>query len=175
MGETLHKIVLKAEGTRCRIYAPVGAHEDLLAYLVRRLLENGANSSFVNQIVDEAVTPETVAADPFSAVTTPADLPQGPALFEPERTNSKGLDLTYPPTLAQIEQSRGEFATTTYLAHPLLLSEPKYANSKPARQSPTLPNWAISWAMWSQPPERYRQRIDAAKPWAAAPTRAPQS
>ena len=47
MGEALHKIVLKAEGTRCRIYAPVGAHEDLLAYLVRRLLENGANSSFV--------------------------------------------------------------------------------------------------------------------------------
>ena len=110
MGEALHKIVLKTEGTRCRIYAPVGAHEDLLAYLVRRLLENGANSSFVNQIVDEAVTPETVAADPFSAVTKRADLPQGPALFQPERKNSKGFDLHHTPTLAQIEQARGKFA-----------------------------------------------------------------
>jgi RHH-type transcriptional regulator, proline utilization regulon repressor / proline dehydrogenase / delta 1-pyrroline-5-carboxylate dehydrogenase len=55
MGERLHDIVLTDHGTRCRIYAPVGAHRDLLAYLVRRLLENGANSSFVNQIVDEDV------------------------------------------------------------------------------------------------------------------------
>ena len=53
MGEALHEIVREREGTRCRIYAPVGAHRDLLAYLVRRLLENGANSSFVNQIVDK--------------------------------------------------------------------------------------------------------------------------
>ena len=60
MGERLHDIVLKREKTRCRIYAPVGAHRDLLAYLVRRLLENGANSSFVNQIVDEDVAPETL-------------------------------------------------------------------------------------------------------------------
>jgi RHH-type proline utilization regulon transcriptional repressor/proline dehydrogenase/delta 1-pyrroline-5-carboxylate dehydrogenase len=57
MGERLHDIVLTDKGTRCRIYAPVGAHRDLLAYLVRRLLENGANSSFVNQIVDEDVPP----------------------------------------------------------------------------------------------------------------------
>ena len=53
MGEVLHRLVHEKQGTRCRIYAPVGAHRDLLAYLVRRLLENGANSSFVNQIVDK--------------------------------------------------------------------------------------------------------------------------
>jgi RHH-type proline utilization regulon transcriptional repressor/proline dehydrogenase/delta 1-pyrroline-5-carboxylate dehydrogenase len=53
-------------GTRCRIYAPVGAHRDLLAYLVRRLLENGANSSFVNQIVDEDVPVAEIVADPFA-------------------------------------------------------------------------------------------------------------
>ena len=58
MGEALHEIVHARGGTRCRIYAPVGAHRDLLAYLVRRLLENGANSSFVNQIVDRAVPAE---------------------------------------------------------------------------------------------------------------------
>ncbi|MGA1235098.1 MAG: proline dehydrogenase family protein, partial [Lutimaribacter sp.] len=55
MGEALHDMVRKTAQTRCRIYAPVGAHRDLLAYLVRRLLENGANSSFVNQIVDASV------------------------------------------------------------------------------------------------------------------------
>jgi RHH-type proline utilization regulon transcriptional repressor/proline dehydrogenase/delta 1-pyrroline-5-carboxylate dehydrogenase len=75
MGERLHDIVLTDQGTRCRIYAPVGAHRDLLAYLVRRLLENGANSSFVNQIVDEEVAPEQVAACPLTAVEALARSP----------------------------------------------------------------------------------------------------
>src|SRR5690606_27689073 len=74
MGEALHEAVRKAEGTRCRIYAPVGAHSDLLAYLVRRLLENGANSSFVHQIVDKQVAAEEIARDPFAVVAR-----QGPA------------------------------------------------------------------------------------------------
>ena len=90
MGETLHQIVKDQQNTRCRIYAPVGAHRDLLAYLVRRLLENGANSSFVNQIVDEDVPPETVAADPFDMVQNPAaPLPTGPELF---RTGTSKLN-----------------------------------------------------------------------------------
>ena len=71
MGEALHETVRKAEGTRCRIYAPVGAHSDLLAYLVRRLLENGANSSFVHQITDDDVPAEAIARDPFETVETP--------------------------------------------------------------------------------------------------------
>jgi RHH-type proline utilization regulon transcriptional repressor/proline dehydrogenase/delta 1-pyrroline-5-carboxylate dehydrogenase len=61
MGESLHHIVKETEGTHCRIYAPVGAHRDLLAYLVRRLLENGANSSFVNQVVDSSIPPSDVS------------------------------------------------------------------------------------------------------------------
>ena len=92
MGERLHDIVLQEQKTNCRIYAPVGAHRDLLAYLVRRLLENGANSSFVNQIVDEDVTPETVAADPFETLLQPHPvIPTGPEIFLPERENSAGL------------------------------------------------------------------------------------
>jgi RHH-type proline utilization regulon transcriptional repressor/proline dehydrogenase/delta 1-pyrroline-5-carboxylate dehydrogenase len=106
MGETLHTIVLNDQHTRCRIYAPVGAHEDLLAYLVRRLLENGANSSFVNQIVDEDVTPEAVAADPFDQIGVRHAIRSGPALFGAERVNSKGFDLTHEPTLATIEGAR---------------------------------------------------------------------
>ncbi|MEI4472713.1 bifunctional proline dehydrogenase/L-glutamate gamma-semialdehyde dehydrogenase PutA [Frigidibacter sp. MR17.24] len=111
MGERLHDIVHRAEGTRCRIYAPVGAHRDLLAYLVRRLLENGANSSFVHQIVDESVAPETVAACPFAAIEALLPAPEnaglrtGPSLF-PDRGNAAGFDLTCAPTLHRIAAAR---------------------------------------------------------------------
>ncbi|WP_207100360.1 bifunctional proline dehydrogenase/L-glutamate gamma-semialdehyde dehydrogenase PutA [Paracoccus shandongensis] len=109
MGERLHDIVLRETGGRCRIYAPVGAHRDLLAYLVRRLLENGANSSFVNQIVDESVTPEEVARDPFDALATakaPASLLASADLFGASRRNSAGFDLSDEQTLARINAAR---------------------------------------------------------------------
>ena len=109
MGERLHDIVLRETGGRCRIYAPVGAHRDLLAYLVRRLLENGANSSFVNQIVDEAVTPEEVARDPFVALATakaPASLLAPADLYGASRRNSAGFDLSDEQTLARINAAR---------------------------------------------------------------------
>ncbi len=126
MGETLHDQVLRNEGTRCRIYAPVGAHRDLLAYLVRRLLENGANSSFVNQIVDEDVPPEKVARDPFEAVNDPAPtLCTGRDLFLPERPNSIGFDLNDRPTLEQVEEARGPFRTHSWTSAPLLAKAAK--------------------------------------------------
>ncbi|WP_298933602.1 bifunctional proline dehydrogenase/L-glutamate gamma-semialdehyde dehydrogenase PutA [uncultured Ruegeria sp.] len=132
MGETLHQIVKDQQDTRCRIYAPVGAHRDLLAYLVRRLLENGANSSFVNQIVDENVPPEEVAADPFSTIQTPpAPLPTGPELFQPERPNSKGFDLYHTPTLDMIDAARDQFRTSDWHARPLLSDKAKPGSDEP--------------------------------------------
>ncbi|MEO0766427.1 MAG: bifunctional proline dehydrogenase/L-glutamate gamma-semialdehyde dehydrogenase PutA, partial [Pseudomonadota bacterium] len=123
MGEALHNIVLRERGTRCRIYAPVGAHRDLLAYLVRRLLENGANSSFVNQIVDNSVSPEVVAADPFDALAdSVVTIPDGPALFLPERPNSRGFDISNVETLAQINAARDAYATHRWEAAPLTVS-----------------------------------------------------
>ncbi|MEM1289312.1 MAG: bifunctional proline dehydrogenase/L-glutamate gamma-semialdehyde dehydrogenase PutA [Pseudomonadota bacterium] len=111
MGETLHGLVKADEGTRCRVYAPVGAHRDLLAYLVRRLLENGANSSFVNQIVDESVPPETVARCPFEAVEAAHEnnepkVVDGTELFLPERINALGFDLSDVTELARIDAAR---------------------------------------------------------------------
>ncbi|MEN0000524.1 MAG: bifunctional proline dehydrogenase/L-glutamate gamma-semialdehyde dehydrogenase PutA [Pseudomonadota bacterium] len=111
MGESLHQITLAERATRCRIYAPVGAHRDLLAYLVRRLLENGANSSFVNQIVDKAVPAEEIAACPFEALdrTRTEDGPairSGPDLFAPERRNAMGFDVSDVTFLASIETER---------------------------------------------------------------------
>ncbi|WP_170383531.1 bifunctional proline dehydrogenase/L-glutamate gamma-semialdehyde dehydrogenase PutA [Ruegeria atlantica] len=121
MGETLHQIVKDQSYSRCRIYAPVGAHRDLLAYLVRRLLENGANSSFVNQIVDENVPPAEVASDPFNAIQAPKPhLPTGPELFQPERPNSKGFDLQHTPTLDRIDAARDAFRAHHWYAQPLL-------------------------------------------------------
>jgi RHH-type proline utilization regulon transcriptional repressor/proline dehydrogenase/delta 1-pyrroline-5-carboxylate dehydrogenase len=124
MGEALHRFVLERDKTRCRIYAPVGAHRDLLAYLVRRLLENGANSSFVNQIVDENVPVAEIVADPFvewaedptsnPRIRKPADV------FQPERGNSKGFDLRNGDDLAAIETARGPFRQERFRAVPAI-------------------------------------------------------
>lgn len=115
MGEQQHEAVRKAEGTRTRIYAPVGAHSDLLAYLVRRLLENGANSSFVHQLTDEDVPPETIARDPFDVVAEqgPAANPSIPkpiAIFGSDRNNSQGFDTTDPVALAGLDAARSAFS-----------------------------------------------------------------
>src|SRR5690606_30770837 len=76
MGEELYGELL-AQGIerRCRVYAPVGSHEHLLPYLVRRLLENGANTSFVNRLVDADAPVETIAADPTDAVAALDEIP----------------------------------------------------------------------------------------------------
>jgi RHH-type transcriptional regulator, proline utilization regulon repressor / proline dehydrogenase / delta 1-pyrroline-5-carboxylate dehydrogenase len=109
MGEALYaEVVGPARMDRpCRIYAPVGGHADLLAYLVRRLLENGANTSFVNRIVDEREPINAIVADPLEEL---ARLPHKPHpkiplprdLFRAVRRNSPGLDLADPRELAEL-------------------------------------------------------------------------
>jgi len=109
MGEALYNEVTPAEamGIPCRVYAPVGSHEDLLAYLVRRLLENGANTSFVNRIVDEKAPLDEIVADPIVRVRK---LPQIPHpriplprdLYGAERKNSAGVDLSDPDVLTPL-------------------------------------------------------------------------
>ena len=169
MGEALHDIILRSEGTRCRIYAPVGAHRDLLAYLVRRLLENGANSSFVNQIVDEDVAPETVARDPFEAVNDPQPhLPTGPDLFQPERPNSRGFDLTHQPTLDAIEAARAPYASHQWAAAPLLAGKPQ--PQEPERvENPADPADSPGTVAWASEAD-IETALAAAKPWDATAT-----
>ena len=108
MGDSVYREVL-ADGTiPCRIYAPVGEHRDLLAYLVRRLLENGANSSFVHQLADEAVSAEELLASPLDALITQAltrTLPLPRDLYGPQRANSTGADLAVPAMRAPLEQA----------------------------------------------------------------------
>jgi RHH-type transcriptional regulator, proline utilization regulon repressor / proline dehydrogenase / delta 1-pyrroline-5-carboxylate dehydrogenase len=95
MGEGIYREVLKNPLVRCRVYAPVGAHRDLLAYLVRRLLENGANSSFVHQLADESVGMDALLISPLRLENT-SSLPMPLAMFSATpgaRRNSQGLDL----------------------------------------------------------------------------------
>jgi RHH-type proline utilization regulon transcriptional repressor/proline dehydrogenase/delta 1-pyrroline-5-carboxylate dehydrogenase len=108
MGEALHDLLI-AEGrdVSCRIYAPVGAHHDLLAYLVRRLLENGASGSFVNQIANSDIPVSSLARDPATVV---ASLPLGRiplprALYRPDRANSLGFDFGDPAGLAELDRA----------------------------------------------------------------------
>ena len=111
MGEALHRLTHHNHAIQCRIYAPVGTHKDLLPYLVRWLLENGANSSFANQIINPYISPERVAADLFASYMaygkTPATDRQ---LCLPERHNSMGCDLADFETQSQINQRRYHFA-----------------------------------------------------------------
>jgi len=118
MGEELYAALAKAEGnnkTPVRIYAPVGGHKDLLAYLVRRLLENGANSSFVNRMADTDLSAEELAADPVAelAALEPRRNPAIPLPKDifPGRVNSAGIDLADPlvrePLLRRLDELRG--------------------------------------------------------------------
>ncbi|MBO1080961.1 bifunctional proline dehydrogenase/L-glutamate gamma-semialdehyde dehydrogenase PutA [Roseomonas haemaphysalidis] len=108
MGEPLYEAVRAQLNRPARIYAPVGTHETLLAYLVRRLLENGANASFVNRIQDPAVPVDALVADPVAAVaaTAPATphpaIALPPALLGDARRNSAGLDLADEHVLAAL-------------------------------------------------------------------------
>ncbi|MHA6729942.1 bifunctional proline dehydrogenase/L-glutamate gamma-semialdehyde dehydrogenase PutA [Devosia sp. A369] len=123
MGERLHEVLRSNHGTRTRIYAPVGAHKDLLAYLVRRLLENGANGSFVYQIADADIPASVVAEDPISKIEALASIPSSAipaplAIFAP-RLNSAGLDLTDPVAFPAMDAARNAFHTTQWHATPL--------------------------------------------------------
>ncbi len=166
MGETLHDLVKAQNKTRCRIYAPVGAHRDLLAYLVRRLLENGANSSFVNQIVDEDVAPELVAADPFDAEAGAA-ITTGPDLFQPERANSKGFDLRHRPTLEKIEDARQPFHAAQWHGAPLVAQSAPTGAVNPVL-NPANPAESVGEITWATP-ETVAIAAQAAAPWKAAP------
>jgi RHH-type proline utilization regulon transcriptional repressor/proline dehydrogenase/delta 1-pyrroline-5-carboxylate dehydrogenase len=105
MGDGLYERLVRENGYHCRIYAPVGGHRDLLAYLVRRLLENGANSSFVHQLADARLSEGEILADPVAKIAAVGgarhpSIPLPVDLFAPGHRNSGGLDLSDVATLA---------------------------------------------------------------------------
>ena len=130
MGDDLYAEVIPADrlDVACRVYAPVGSHEDLLPYLVRRLLENGANSSFVNRITDEDIPVEDLVRDPVETVDAfesiphpriplPVDLYRS---FGIERSNSMGVNLSNDDALRALATQVEAAARETWRAAPLV-------------------------------------------------------
>ncbi|MEZ5536273.1 MAG: bifunctional proline dehydrogenase/L-glutamate gamma-semialdehyde dehydrogenase PutA [Thiolinea sp.] len=135
MGESLHELVRKQYNLPCRIYAPVGVHQDLLAYLVRRLLENGANASFVSQLLDNNIPPREVTADPVEKAQAwlqqaVPGVPAPETLFQPERANSRGFDWLDVNDVATLEAIREPFKETLWHAEPLVASVSDTENHK---------------------------------------------
>ncbi|WND02851.1 bifunctional proline dehydrogenase/L-glutamate gamma-semialdehyde dehydrogenase PutA [Temperatibacter marinus] len=146
MGESLHGVLMHNQQTRCRIYAPVGVHRDLLAYLVRRLLENGANSSFVNQIVDHAIHPTEVAQDPLIKAQNPASrvIAMPKDLFGNERLNSKGFDHTDVLQLQSMEEGRGAYLEKVWQVAPLIQDTSLENGAEVTIVNPGIPNDTVA-------------------------------
>ena len=128
MGESLFSQLMQNHKIKCRIYAPVGVHDDLLAYLVRRLLENGANSSFVNQILDKKIRSSDVVLDPIykwkSSFYELNKVIKPKKIYDPSRINSSGYDLNNVTELDQINIKREKFKEIKWILSSQLKSEP---------------------------------------------------
>ena len=163
MGEALHDALRRSHGTRLRVYAPVGRHRELLAYLVRRLLENGANASFVAQLMDEAIPPEAVAADPWAAAPA-RTLPRPAEIFAP-RVNSAGHDIDDPRALAALIDEREAFRSARWKAAPVLAAqtEPKAPSEI---RNPADPGDLVGTCADARPQDVARA-AEAARPWDA--------
>ncbi|KJZ07043.1 pyrroline-5-carboxylate dehydrogenase [Halomonas sp. S2151] len=174
MGEALYDAALKRapEGTYCRIYAPVGAHKDLLPYLVRRLLENGANSSFVHQLVDPKVPVESLCVHPietlrqFDSLSNP-QIPLPRDIYGEHRPNSRGVNLTINSQYQPLMEAMGKHMDTRYQARPLLAFE---VAEDPAQThevtSPYDRRQVVGSVQWTTR-EQTERAVDAA--WAAFP------
>ncbi|BEU97138.1 trifunctional transcriptional regulator/proline dehydrogenase/L-glutamate gamma-semialdehyde dehydrogenase [Acidovorax sp. DW039] len=187
MGEPLYEQVVGAItagklGRPCRIYAPVGTHETLLAYLVRRLLENGANTSFVNRIADETIALDELVKSPVQVVDQQATqegsaglphprIPQPQALYGAQRANSRGLDLSNENTLTELATALQATAHHPWQAAPMLATEVAAGPTQPVR------NPADHSDVVGQVQEATTADVDqalahaqaAAAPWAATP------
>ncbi|WP_431195340.1 bifunctional proline dehydrogenase/L-glutamate gamma-semialdehyde dehydrogenase PutA [Cobetia amphilecti] len=174
MGEALYEAALKRapKGTWCRIYAPVGAHKDLLPYLVRRLLENGANSSFVHQLVDPRVPVESLCTHPvvtlnqYKTYHNPR-IALPPNIYGADRLNSRGINLNINSQYQPLIDEMATHMDTTYDVRPQLAFDVEVNAER--RQAVTCPfdrRDTLGHVQWTSAEEASRA-IDAA--WAAFP------
>jgi len=167
MGEELYAQVVGADhlGVACRVYAPVGSHEDLLPYLVRRLLENGANTSFVNRIVDERVAVSEIVSDPVAEVAALTVKPH-PRIALPKdiygkgRMNSRGINLNDPVVLGQLSAAMAAALEKRYVAAPVVDGRTLSGKEKPSLD-PT-DNRRIAGLILEADADAIKQAVDAA-------------
>ena len=177
MGEELYAEVIGEQhfNVPCRVYAPVGNHEDLLPYLVRRLLENGSNTSFVNRIVDEDAPIEDIIADPVALVdglevVSHPRIPRPAALFGPERPNSRGVNLADPAELGPLAAGMQAALAQPQRAAPVINGRQEVGEAHAVR-SPADQRIVVGEAQWATPELALRalESAAAAQPrWNAA-------
>ena len=155
MGEELYAEIVHPQkyARPCRVYAPVGNHKDLLPYLVRRLLENGANTSFVNRIVDETIDVADIIADPIQA-TEAHDarphprIPAPAALFGEERRNSRGLNLAEDRVTVDLLRAMQDASGRPLAAYPIVngraVSGEPVDSANPADRGHTVGNCQVA-------------------------------
>jgi RHH-type proline utilization regulon transcriptional repressor/proline dehydrogenase/delta 1-pyrroline-5-carboxylate dehydrogenase len=191
MGEPLYEQVVpgSADGLPaalrrpCRIYAPVGSHDTLLAYLVRRLLENGANTSFVNRIADEGVALQDLVQDPVQAVQALAAheggigrphpaIPLPRALYGQRRANSRGLDLAHEPTLQALARAFADDTRRDWRGDPLLAAASPSAKPWQSVRNPADPEDVVGQVREADTADvdaALAAAVQAAPGWAAVP------
>lgn len=141
MGEALYTALMAKENIACRVYAPVGNYQHLLTYLIRRILENGANSSFVHQIENANIPVDDLIADPIEALKnlamkTNPDIPTPPNLYGDLRRNSIGFDLS-------------DFATREYIMKNLVLQKHASLRSDRGHVDEILTTAEHAFLVWS--------------------------
>ncbi|WP_350333227.1 bifunctional proline dehydrogenase/L-glutamate gamma-semialdehyde dehydrogenase PutA [Coralliovum pocilloporae] len=176
MGEALHELLRETAGRRCRIYAPVGVHKDLLAYLVRRLLENGANSSFVNQVLDEEVPVSVIAGDPITRVETleikaNKNIPLPAGLYGEARRNAHGVNLNSPAEADALDQAMSRFRAVQWQARPTVDGAGSDETARPVI-SPSDPDDCVGQVIEAgsgHVETAIARAVNAASGWAATP------
>ena len=179
MGETLYDQVVGPQnlGRRVRVYAPVGTHETLLAYLVRRLLENGANSSFVNQIVDENISIDRLIKSPFDTIAEqgihlhPA-LPLPRDLYGKGRLNSQGVDFSNENVLQNLQEKLNQASSEDFHAASIINGEARNVGEAQPVRNPADHNdvvGTVSFADAALAQEAIGAAVAALPEWSAKP------
>ena len=179
MGETLYDQVVGPQnlGRRVRVYAPVGTHETLLAYLVRRLLENGANSSFVNQIVDENISIDRLIKSPFDTIAEqgihlhPA-LPLPRNLYGKDRLNSQGVDFSNETVLQNLQEKLNQASSEDFHAASIVNGEARNVGEAQPVRNPADHNdvvGTVSFADAALAQEAIGAAVTALPEWSAKP------
>ena len=179
MGETLYDQVVGPQnlGRRVRVYAPVGTHETLLAYLVRRLLENGANSSFVNQIVDENISIDRLIKSPFDTIAEqgihlhPA-LPLPRDLYGKGRLNSQGVDFSNENVLQNLQEKLNQASSEDFHAASIVNGEARNVGEAQPVRNPADHNdvvGTVSFADAALAQEAIGAAVAALPEWGAKP------
>ncbi|WOD09559.1 bifunctional proline dehydrogenase/L-glutamate gamma-semialdehyde dehydrogenase PutA [Pseudomonas sp. NyZ704] len=176
MGDALYDTVIEQNSCAVRIYAPVGAHKDLLPYLVRRLLENGANSSFVHKLVDKKVPIETLIEHPLVSLrrhASPANhrIPMPADIYGTERRNSKGINLDVLSQWLPLKQQLDQHMQSSWTGAPLVNGKRLSGESRAVMCPYALSHQVgeVIWATAEQTHDAIDQLAAAFPAWNATP------